>query len=247
MIIKNILNLLLIFFTYNLFSQTVYINNHNYKYHTKECKKVKSSYYGVDLMDALKNNFYACKECKPPISIEDETLESKEINQIEIVEIDSIKEQRLYEYKKLYDNGLIDIKEYSKLKGSILLVDKPVKKTSKKEYDLKTLKTNYISEFCSGSFFIAGGLGLLSYGFYYKNNKYPNPLKYINNSTRFVFAVSDYGKKYKILLGTGGGILGLGFILEMLGLKDKLVYLNQTNKVAIGFAKENLGLAFYFK
>jgi len=56
-----------------------------------------------------------------------------------------------------------------------------------------------------------------------------------------------YKHRYKLIFGIGGGISGIGFILDMLGLKDKLIYMNKTNTVALGLAKENLGLSICFK
>ena len=235
--------------SFSVFSQTVFINNFNYKYHTKDCKKVNKSYYEVDLQGALKNNYKPCSVCKPPILVKDESINDDNVIQSYVVEVDSVKEQRLIEYKKLYEKSLIDSVEYSKLKSNLLVINKPVKKTTKKNKEyLKNLKTAYTSEFVSGSVILGGGLGVVGYGVYYRNNKYPNILNYKTNQlSRYKTDLDSYKQRYKLIIGIGGGISGIGFLLEMLGLKDKLIYMNKTNTVALGLAKENLGLSICFK
>lgn len=51
----------LLFFSFlGVSAQTVYVNNFNNKYHTKDCPKVNSKYFEIDLKEALNSDYNAC-------------------------------------------------------------------------------------------------------------------------------------------------------------------------------------------
>lgn len=63
--------LLFVFITLCLFSigklnaQTVYITKNGKKYHAKNCDVAKTGKKGIDLAEAKKQGYEACKVCKP--------------------------------------------------------------------------------------------------------------------------------------------------------------------------------------
>ncbi len=64
-----ILFILFTFFGIYLNAQDVYVNNFKYKYHTKDCKIVNSTYFAIDVKEANKKGFKPCKECNPNLNL----------------------------------------------------------------------------------------------------------------------------------------------------------------------------------
>ena len=64
-----ILFILFTFFGIYLNAQDVYVNNFKYKYHTKDCIIVNSTYFAIDVKEANKKGFKPCKECNPNLNI----------------------------------------------------------------------------------------------------------------------------------------------------------------------------------
>jgi len=245
----------LLFIVFISGAQTVYINNVSMKYHLETCKKVTNKYFAVSLKEALNINYKACSECHPPEKIYDETSSTVTLTDsvAEIITIDSTKELRLTEYKNLYDKGLIDEKEYAKLKSNILSLNNIPKKQVNviNKDELEILKNSFKIKVITGSVLFGAGLGLIGTGAYYKKNKFPDINDYIKNNTvntsKFNSDVKQYKKNYLLLFSSGAVLSGIGVVLDILGLYDKTVYNNKANTVSLGLAKENIGISLCFK
>ncbi len=59
-----ILSVFLFCITTNLKAQTVYITESGKKYHAKNCDVVKTGKKGIELAEAKKQGYEACKVCK---------------------------------------------------------------------------------------------------------------------------------------------------------------------------------------
>lgn len=76
-------NIILIFFCFcfcYLNAQDVYVNNFKYKYHTKDCKLVNSTYFTIDVKEANKKGFKPCKECNPNLNLTSSTSSSENLS-----------------------------------------------------------------------------------------------------------------------------------------------------------------------
>jgi hypothetical protein len=62
--------LLFSFFAFKLQAQTVYVTDSGKKYHKKNCDVAKTGKKGIELSDAMKQGYEACKVCKPEASVE---------------------------------------------------------------------------------------------------------------------------------------------------------------------------------
>lgn len=65
---KKILLLFLFLFTSAVFCQTVYVTKTGEKYHREGCQHLRKSSSNIDLEEALRLSYEACKVCKPPKS-----------------------------------------------------------------------------------------------------------------------------------------------------------------------------------
>ena len=63
---KKTLLLFLFLFTSAVFSQTVYVTKTGEKYHREGCQHLRKSSSNIDLEEALRLGYEACKVCKPP-------------------------------------------------------------------------------------------------------------------------------------------------------------------------------------
>lgn len=142
--------------------------------------------------------------------------------------VDSI-EYKLKKMKALADSGFITNDEYKQFKSSILLnspFESSVSTSPNNNLSNQigtTYKKNYIYYFSAGSTLIAGGVGIIGYATYFKNNKIP---VYTPNTDlrTFYSQVQDYQTKYKQIYGIGGGVAGLGLIINLIGIPDIIKY-----------------------
>lgn len=63
---KKALLLFLFLFTSAVFSQTVYVTKAGEKYHREGCQYVSKSSSNIEVEEALRLGYEACKVCKPP-------------------------------------------------------------------------------------------------------------------------------------------------------------------------------------
>jgi hypothetical protein len=168
-------------------------------------------------------------------------------------DIDST-EVKLRQYKDMFENGLINETEYSKLKESVLFPnvnkDANTKPVVTDNYILEK-KKEYIQNFAVGSSLIALGVGGIGGGIYFKNNKIPNALRFLNsngtlNEKSFNSALNDYRKKKIIIFTTSSFIVGTGIVLEILGVHNRLVYINKKKDISISMSNEGIGMKFKF-
>jgi hypothetical protein len=59
-------------------AQTVYITESGKKYHAKNCSLAKTGKKGVELADAIKQGYEACKSCKAP-TVADKPKKKQEV------------------------------------------------------------------------------------------------------------------------------------------------------------------------
>jgi methylphosphotriester-DNA--protein-cysteine methyltransferase len=62
--------LICVAFNFTMRSQTVYVTESGKKFHKKNCDLAKTGKKGIELKDAKKQGYEACKSCKPEEAIE---------------------------------------------------------------------------------------------------------------------------------------------------------------------------------
>jgi hypothetical protein len=60
----------LMFFSPRMRSQTVYVSEYGKKFHKKNCDLAKTGKKSIDLKEAKKQGYEACKQCKPGEAME---------------------------------------------------------------------------------------------------------------------------------------------------------------------------------
>jgi hypothetical protein len=64
--LKRVLSIILLFFIYSfLGAQTVYISENGKKFHKKNCSLSQTGKSGIQLKEARKKGYSACKVCNP--------------------------------------------------------------------------------------------------------------------------------------------------------------------------------------
>lgn len=127
---------------------------------------------------------------------------------------DSLTTAKLKEYKKLYEQGLIDSADYRHLKQSLLYKDL----TADSRASAEALKLRYKRQFIAGGVFMAAGMGGVIGGIVYSNRAYK----------------AQFYQRNKTLLFTSGALVTVvGAVLIGVGLDSRVKYRIQ-NKAELG-------------
>ena len=153
---------------------------------------------------------------------------------------DSI-ESKLSKYKMLYSDSLINEQEYTKLKEYVLF-PQPKRKTD------ADFKKKFRGQIIAGSILFGGGLGTVIGGAIYKINNLPY-VKTDNTGSPIGYSINP--NQYKgIYIGmfTIGSVSALaGLVLEIIGIKNAVIYANSDKTASIELSKQNIGLCLTFK
>jgi hypothetical protein len=167
--------------------------------------------------------------------------------------IDSI-EIKLKKYKDLFEQGLINETDYTKLKNNLLDIPSNTYSESKQfsQSSIDSMKKQFKSEIITGGVFIVGGFAPVAAGIYYKKNKIPSISNYINRSgnldvDRYNSAIKNYRMGYILMFSSGAVLMGAGCVLEILGIHRKSVYLNKYKNVSLGLTNDGIGVSFCIK
>lgn len=95
--IRCIISIVILVHVSNISAQTVYVNNFNNKYHTKDCPKVNSKYFAIDLKEALNSDYNACNVCNPPTKLNPQNIDNDiQVEFSRVIKTDSVGKTNLF-------------------------------------------------------------------------------------------------------------------------------------------------------
>jgi hypothetical protein len=155
-------------------------------------------------------------------------------------------ENKLKQYKSLFEQGLIDEAEYKHLKAKIL--DVSAKKNVETENNINYCKKGK-SQTVAGAILFGTSLSFLAGGFVYKNRLTPTQMEFTKNgrfnSDSYRLAYKSYQRGYRALFITSGIMGGVSIFAIIKGSINKSKCGNENN-VSLIVSPNNLYFSLIF-
>lgn len=168
-----------------------------------------------------------------------------------VAQTDSL-EQKLLQYKSLFEKGLITQQEYDAVKASVLKIAPPAAQQTEKisASTLDDLNKKWKGQVRGGCILVPMGVCFGAGAWIYASKSYDVYDYYQNgsfNQQLFDAAVKRRKTASIIIASAGGVIIGAGTGLLIAGSINKAIWKDKKSKLTAGIGPNGLGLVYLFK